>query len=331
MSVKIIKKSANVGVATPTKSFGDYASDQGNTNTNNCDIFNPSFEEASKFLSLLAPEDAEFTLQTFDDNSDRKAPSLTHIFQGSLEKYWDELVKLNRKGAGIFITVNKTDGKGRKKENIIGIRAIWQEADNGDEPELPCKPHIVVESSLGKYHRYILTKGPETGCLAEFESIQQRMVDAYGSDPNAKDRARVLRLPGFYHQKVNAKKCLDGTPYMVKITSTLNAPPSPWEKVKKLFPPVSKKNKVVQLHTAKAKDKGFQLGLYDRVLGALKHLNPDTEYEGWLKVGMAIHASFPSQAGLDIWINWSIKGNKFQQGVCEEKWSSFNFNDGGVE
>ena len=53
----------------------------------------------------------------------------------------------------------------------------------GNAPALPCDPHIVVESSPGKYHRYILT---ESANLDEFEPVQQRLVDDFGSDRNAK-------------------------------------------------------------------------------------------------------------------------------------------------
>ena len=63
---------------------------------------------------------------------------------------------------------------------------------------LPIEPHITVESSPGKYHRYILV---EDAPLDEVEAVQQRLVDDFGSDPNAKDISRVLRLPGFDHMK----------------------------------------------------------------------------------------------------------------------------------
>ena len=52
-------------------------------------------------------------------------------FPGSLSERWDELVDLNRKGAGIFVTVNETDGLGRKNSNIIRVRAVFQDDDYG--------------------------------------------------------------------------------------------------------------------------------------------------------------------------------------------------------
>ena len=55
--------------------------------------------------------------------------------------------QIHAHGAGVFITVNETDGKGRKKENITRIRAVFQEDDDGFDGEFPLKPSIVVETS----------------------------------------------------------------------------------------------------------------------------------------------------------------------------------------
>ena len=44
----------------------------------------------------------------------------------------------------------------------------------------------------------------------DHRAVMQTMVERHGSDPNAKDLARVLRLPGFLHQK--------GVPFMVRLT-----------------------------------------------------------------------------------------------------------------
>ena len=40
------------------------------------------------------------------------------------------LVNLNRQKFGCFVTVNKTDGTGRKAENIIGLRAVFIDQDD---------------------------------------------------------------------------------------------------------------------------------------------------------------------------------------------------------
>jgi hypothetical protein len=61
---------------------------------------------------------------------------LTRIIQ-SPPPACNELSHLNEQGAGIFVTVNETDGKGRKRENITRVRAVWQEDDDGFDGPFP--------------------------------------------------------------------------------------------------------------------------------------------------------------------------------------------------
>ena len=58
-----------------------------------------SIDEARKFLTLLAP-DEKFTFQTFDDNQERKDPSITSVRHGTLDQNFDHLVQYSEKGAG---------------------------------------------------------------------------------------------------------------------------------------------------------------------------------------------------------------------------------------
>ena len=100
--------------------------------------------QASKFLKLLNPKLADFTFQTFDDDRNRKNPTLTKIVQ-SQER--GKLFQLHTQGAGVFVTINETDGRGRKSENIIRVRAVFQEDDDGFDGAFPLDPSIVVETS----------------------------------------------------------------------------------------------------------------------------------------------------------------------------------------
>ena len=51
------------------------------------------------------------------------------------------------------------------------------------------------------------------------------------------------------------------------------------------------------------------------------------DYEEWLAVGMSLHQV--SQELLPAWVKWSAQSNSFQQGICEEKWDSFERLPGG--
>ncbi|NQV70990.1 MAG: PriCT-2 domain-containing protein [Pseudohongiella sp.] len=212
---------------------------------------NPDYEEAKSFLSLLDEKATSFTFQTFDDNIDHKNPSLTRLIHGTLEACWTELVELNQKGAGVFISVNETDGKGRRKENIVRIRCLWVD-DDGDG-EKPNFSHITVETSPGKHHYYVLIENME---LDMFEHYQQEMVNRFGSDPNAKDRSRVLRLPGFLHQKRSTTNTQARGPHLVKITEVPTFPTIDGAVIK-VFIPDSRQTNATPKEKEKEKEKAI--------------------------------------------------------------------------
>src|SRR5262245_58627453 len=90
--------------------------------------------QARAFLYLLDPTASLFTFQTFDDVEDadghkRNDKRLAKIFHGTLDQVAPKLADLQCRGAGVFVCVNATDGRGRKTANITRIRAVWRELD----------------------------------------------------------------------------------------------------------------------------------------------------------------------------------------------------------
>ena len=69
--------------------------------------------------------------------------------------------------------------------------------------------------------------------------------------------------------------------------------------------------------------------LIQEATGYLQHLNKRRcdDYEEWLAVGMSLHQI--SEQLLPEWVKWSAQSNSFQQGICEEKWNSFERLPGG--
>jgi hypothetical protein len=271
----------------------------------------PDLSEARRFLSLLDPDTENFTFQTFTERKDRPKPDpLAEVKHGRFDELASWLIKQNRAGAGIFVAVNETDGRGRRKENIVRIRALWQECDRGDEPTLPLEPHLTVETSPGRFHRYILVRGVP---LHEFEGVQQRLVDDYGSDPSAKDRARVLRLPGFYH-------CKNPTsPQMVRVAAESRDPPLPWTDVVTALPPVVR-TKLASVLPTSADDPPLNIR---EVVSALACIDPDIGYGDWIRIGMALHSTGGGAEALEIWESWSAKGSRYKPGECSYRWSTF--------
>ena len=123
------------------------------TNYSSHGVLSPCFEEAALFLEALAGKDASFTFQTFDDVKDRKEKSLARIFHGTFNQHKQVLKALNAQGAGVYVTVNQTDLKGRSLANIVKVRALFVDLDGSpiqpinDLPE-DLQPHIIIESSL---------------------------------------------------------------------------------------------------------------------------------------------------------------------------------------
>jgi len=136
------------------------------------------------------------------------------------------LEKLNNRGAGIYLTINETDGTGRKKENITRVRACFADFDG---IELPKKfdpdPSMIIETSLGKYHVYYLT---EDTPIQGFTQLQKSIAHKFNSDPVVHDLPRIMRVPGFYHMKKE--------PFLTKIISYTGSKFS-YRLLNEMFPP----------------------------------------------------------------------------------------------
>ena len=157
---------------------------------------NLDIEQQRLFIKLLNLKGEGFTVQTFSDDKFAGVRSLIQVIQSPTH---DMLLQLHARGAGIYVTVNETDGKGRKSENIRRIRAIWQEDDDGFNGAFPLPPSIVVETSPGHFHRYWLIAGDwpadERG-RADFAAVMERMVESYGSDKYAPRWCFLNKLAG---------------------------------------------------------------------------------------------------------------------------------------
>lgn len=157
-------------------------------------------DAAHRFLRALDPHSDKFTFQTFDDTP-AKRKNLARVLHGTLDEHAPTLAALNAQGAGIFVTINETDLRGRENRNVVRVRAVFADFDGADPTVLnncPLIPHINVESSPGRYHAYWLTSGLP---LEQFANVQSGIANCCRSDPKVKDLPRVMRLPGFWHQK----------------------------------------------------------------------------------------------------------------------------------
>lgn len=113
--------------------------------------------QAAAFRQILEAD--EFDFRTFDDTGRDKR--LVRTMRGQLHHRAHDLVNLNRRRAGVFVTINETDGRGITTKHIIRVRAVWIDMDNHKPPgrrDLPILPHLGVQSSTNGWHYYWLVR-----------------------------------------------------------------------------------------------------------------------------------------------------------------------------
>lgn len=158
----------------------------------------PSLEEAKRFLDALAPTGV-VTFQTLPERKKKGRAYGPNTINHSPKLPY--LAKLNKAGAGVFVMVNVGNGKGRKTEDVLGIRAVFVDLDGAElQPVLdaPIPPSITVESSPGRYHAYWLVRGMP---MRDFKAAQQKLAAMFNGDKAVCDLPRIMRVPGFLHQK----------------------------------------------------------------------------------------------------------------------------------
>jgi hypothetical protein len=152
-------------------------------------------DEARRMLDVLDCND-NTRFRTFPDNKSRKVPAMCYASSDFLH-----LPAENQKGAGVFFVVNETTGD--KDENVTAVRSFFTDLDGAPlDPITDCgmKPHIIIESSPGRYHAY--WKVAECP-LDRFKPIQQAIAARFNGDKSVVNLSRVMRLPGFIHQKAD--------------------------------------------------------------------------------------------------------------------------------
>lgn len=125
----------------------------------------------------------------------------------------DQSKQYNQQGFGIFWTVNEFNGP-RQIQNLKHINAWAVDIDTGTKDEqlekiksAPLRPTMIIEVKRG-YHVYYraIDANPH-----HWNAIMlDRLVPYFGADKNARDLARILRVPGYFHMKD------PNDPYLVK-------------------------------------------------------------------------------------------------------------------
>jgi len=247
-------------------------------------------------------------------------------------------------GEAVYFGVNPvgaiptTNSKGEAKaseyirsqvDHIAAVNALFAEFDVKDygsseaiHDHLKKYPSPTVKVfSGGGYHCYWLLAEPliiaDDAARQRAIEAQARWVDFVGGDKNAKDLARVLRVPGTLNRK---KKYGPNFPTVEIIEAdfsltwpilNLEAMSRPAAKTKPEKSPSPQKNGSTPTDDS---ERAAEL------LSRLDSHRADV-YGEWLKVGMSLKGL--GSAGFDLWDNWSKQSQKYEAGVCAEKWPTF--------
>lgn len=165
----------------------------------------PDLDQACRFLDTIDPDvrwpETPWCFQTFLEKGNPNDGFQSWHVHGQISDIAPRLASVNSEMGGVFVTINETDGLGRKGDNIVRIRAVFADLDDAPlDPILNCglTPHAIVESSAGRYQVFWRVSDCE---LDAFEAVQLAIAARFNSDKNVADKSRVMRLPGFYHRK----------------------------------------------------------------------------------------------------------------------------------
>lgn len=111
-----------------------------------------------------------------------------------------KLADLQSRGCGVFTSVNGSTTGGRGKNDIDIFRAIFMDSDGAPFPDQwPIPPHAIVKRDDTHFHAYWFIDGD---CSAmEWMIAQKQIALHFGSDESMVNPDRVMRVPGFLHQK----------------------------------------------------------------------------------------------------------------------------------
>lgn len=157
----------------------------------------PDLPVARAFLTALDPEHDDVTFQVF---AERPGASVRAAHRhGGLADVAEYLTAINRRGGGIFVTVNRTNGRGRAAAHVVALRSVFIDCDAPRVRRLALAPSVSVETRPRRGHHYWLLAADQP--LEAFTPVQKQLAAYYGTDPTVTDPSRVLRLPGFFNVK----------------------------------------------------------------------------------------------------------------------------------
>ncbi|WP_157211405.1 phage/plasmid primase, P4 family [Pandoraea sp. B-6] len=288
------------------------------TKTTNCNI-----KAMTQHLKAVASPSTDGTrcaaIQVFPERDGSNVKSQSLYLEATRETAI-ELAALNERGAAIAVVPQRTDGQGRRSENITRIRYLVADCDSGQTREslavLPVQPDILVETSAGRFHAYFRVKCERS----KFRELSLALANALKSDPNSTDAAHAFRLAGTINwkrgQRTKLRKCGTGSNAgtAAELIEALGGQ-IPATETPVTARPIRKRGHKIADQKPSA----------DEVRELLARI-PAQDRTVWLHIGMAVH-SWDDNAGFEIWDQWSRSApEKYDEARQKSTWANFDLN-----
>lgn len=158
------------------------------------------------FLRAFYSDNETVYLRRFNDRDKDEYGANMEVPFSRFESIERTLKRYNADNYGIFFVVN---GGGQKDEDVKKAgkaKAQFMEVDDYSISEqldiinaFPLEPSIVVRTRKSLHSYWLL----QDGDIKRFRSIQEKMIQKFGSDPRIKNESRLMRLPNYDHCKLD--------------------------------------------------------------------------------------------------------------------------------
>lgn len=177
-------------------------------------IIQPRLNDALKFVGQLGLDPDQVLIQIYPTREKQNQGARPWNRLGNLQDLWPRIVEADSQGASISISPNIVTGA--KQADVETTNCVWADDDTPRDEfqdDWPIPPHLVNESSLGKFHYIWLL---EPGCIEPKEAgkIQAAIAANFGTDASLSDYSKKIRLPGTVHRKHD--------PWLVRTVYTSN-------------------------------------------------------------------------------------------------------------
>lgn len=188
---------------------------------------------------------------------------------------------------------------------------------------MPLPPSVVVDSGGGyqAYHLLASVVPVNSDNRQHVADVQAAWVQLVGSDKNAKDLARVLRVPGTFNRKPQYGPDFPQAQIVQAEFGRLYS----LDQFEALTEHLRAERKAYVASIGSTN--GYHGDTFEEAADALRRLAAwrCDDREEWIRVGMSLKAGL-GDAGLELWDQWSRGSRKYQPGDCEGRWKGLRPN-----